>query len=82
MEDVLGWVSTLRQFFFDRASVLTVTGNYGIIQNVKKFKWGRQEIEFVVFWVRSLVDCAGFMAFFLVCHGLLCMQRWIYVCVL
>ena len=41
----------MRQLFFDTAEFLTVTGSHGIVQNAKKFKWGRRELENVGFWV-------------------------------
>lgn len=51
VDDVIGWAKTLLQLFYDTAEFLTLTGDHGIVQNVKKFVWGRREIEYVGFWL-------------------------------
>ena len=53
VDNVLGLARTLVQLFYDAAGFLTETAQHGIIQNVKKFKWGRREIEFVGFWLKE-----------------------------
>ena len=45
VDDVVGWAKTLLQLFYDTAEFLTLTGDHGIIQNVKKFTWGKRELE-------------------------------------
>ena len=51
VDDVLGWALTLLKLFYDTAEFLTTTARFGVVQNAKKFKWGRREIEFVGFWL-------------------------------
>merc|ERR1712082_427555 len=51
VDDVCGWADTLKQLFWDTVGFLEVTGYHGIIQNPKKFVWGRSELEFVGFWL-------------------------------
>ena len=51
MDDVAEWADMLRHLFLDTAEFLTVTGDHGIVQNAKKFKWGWRELEYVDFWV-------------------------------
>ena len=41
IDDVAGWANTLLQLFHDTAYFLSYTGSYGIIQNPKKFTWGK-----------------------------------------
>ena len=49
IDDVAGWADTLAQLFKDATEFLTVTARHGIVQNVKKFTWGRRELEYVGF---------------------------------
>ena len=51
VDDVLGWANTLWQLFMDTAHFLTLTASFGVVQNAKKFKWGRRELEYVGFWL-------------------------------
>ena len=51
IDDVTGWADTLRQLFLDTAEILTLTAEHGIIQNTKKFVWGRREYEYVEFTI-------------------------------
>ena len=51
VDDVLGWAATLWQLFMDTAHFLTLTASFGVVQNAKKFKWGRRELEYVGFWL-------------------------------
>ena len=51
IDDVCGWAKMLQALFWDTVQFLDVTGSHGIIQNPKKFVWGRQELEFVGFWL-------------------------------
>ena len=44
VDDVLGWALTLLKLFYDTAKFLTTTAKFGVVQNAKKFKWGRREI--------------------------------------
>ena len=53
VDDVVGWANTLAELFWDAVEFFEVTGNHGIIQNLKKFCWGRRELEFVGFWLKS-----------------------------
>ena len=53
VDDVCGWASTLRQLFVDTGEFLSTTGRYGVVQNPDKFVWGREELEFVGFWVKK-----------------------------
>ncbi len=51
MDDVVGWADTLQQLFWDAVEFLELTGNHGVIQNPDKFVWGREELEFMGFWL-------------------------------
>lgn len=51
VDDVIGWAATLEQLFFDTAEFLTHTSQHGVVQNARKFVWGRQEIEYVGFLI-------------------------------
>ena len=53
VDDVVGWAESLTELFWDSIDFFDVTGNYGIVQNPKKFCWGRRELEFVGFWLKS-----------------------------
>ena len=53
VDDVLGWAKTLLQLFYDVTQFLSHTSAHGVIQNPKKFTWGRKEVEFVGFWVKQ-----------------------------
>ena len=53
VDDVLGWAATLLQLFFDAAEFLTHTAQHGVVQNAKKFVWGKRDIEYVGFLVTS-----------------------------
>ena len=53
VDDVLGWAATLRQLFFDTAFFLFHTNSFGVIQNPDKFVWGRRELEFLGFWIKT-----------------------------
>ena len=51
MDDSLLWDQTIADQFFSVCKYLSHTGNHGIIQNIKKFKFCRREIEFVGFTI-------------------------------
>ena len=51
VDDVVGWATDLCQLFWDAVEFLTLTGQHEIVQNPKKFVFGREEIEFVGFWI-------------------------------
>ena len=53
VDDVCGWAGSREQLFRDACEFLTLVGSHGIIQNPKKFVWGREEIEFVGFWLTA-----------------------------
>ena len=53
IDDVLGWADDLDQLFEDVCLFLTHTARHGIIQNTKKFKWGRWELEYMGFWLKE-----------------------------
>ena len=53
IDDVAGWHKTLRGLFMDACKFLTHTARHGVIQNRKKFKWGRAELEYVGFWIQK-----------------------------
>ena len=49
MDDVVGWATTLDELFQDTVQFLTHTNAHGVVQNPKKFNWGKQELEYVGF---------------------------------
>ena len=51
--DVIGWSKSLMELFFDTAYFLYHTNLHGVIQNPKKFIWGKTEIEYVGFWIKK-----------------------------
>ena len=53
VDDVLGWAKSLLQLFHNTAYFLSHTGAHGVIQNPKKFVWGRRELEYVGFWLKD-----------------------------
>ena len=53
VDDMLGWAETLTQLFFDAAFFLYHTNSFGIIRNPVKFVWGRQELEYLGFWIKD-----------------------------
>ena len=53
VDDVVGWADTLGQLFWDAVKFLSLTGSHGIVQNPKKFVFGREELEFVGFWIQK-----------------------------
>ena len=53
VDDVVGWAKALVQLFHDTAHFLSYTGSHGIIQNPAKFVWGKQELEYVGFWLKT-----------------------------
>ena len=53
VDDVAGWAPTLDQLFLDTVDFLTHTNKHGIVQNAKKFNWGKREIEYVGFFIKE-----------------------------
>ena len=53
VDDVVGWAKTLLQLFYDTTHFLSYTGAHGIIQNPKKFVWGKEELEYVGFFLKK-----------------------------
>ena len=53
VDDVTGWAALLLQLFQYTVNFLSYTSSYGIIQNPKKFVWGKRELEYVGFWIKE-----------------------------
>ena len=53
IDDVIGWVQTLLQLFHDITTFLSHTSFHGVIENPKKFVFGKQEVEYVGFWLKK-----------------------------
>lgn len=53
VDDVAGWANTLVHLFQDTAEFLTHTSKHGIVQNPKKFIWGKKDIEYLGFWITA-----------------------------
>ena len=53
VDDVLGWANSLLQLFHDVTNFIYTTNLHGVIQNPLKFTWGREEVEFLGFWLKK-----------------------------
>ena len=53
IDDVIGWADTMTQLFHDTNNFLYHTSLHGVIQNPSKFIWGRTELEYVGFWLKT-----------------------------
>ena len=51
IDDVACWADTLDQLFADTVDFLSHTSTHGIVQNLKKFIWGKEEFEYAGFWI-------------------------------
>ena len=51
IDDVAGWAQSLSELFHDTTQFLSHTSAHGVVQNPKKFNWGKEELEYVGFYI-------------------------------